>query len=61
MGAIFICGRCKKAFECGRSDEEALSEMRKEFGDLSPGERACVCEDCYKAFLQWTTKNTAVS
>lgn len=40
---------CKETFEEGRSEEEAIAEMKENFGDIPKDERAVICDDCYNA------------
>ena len=51
----YTCEQCGQ--ECGGdedwSDEDAAAEMRDNFGDLSPDDRAVVCDDCYQAMMAW--------
>lgn len=46
----FTCDACKEVFVKARPDEEAVEEMRQEFGADSPPPEQCaiVCEDCYQ-------------
>lgn len=44
----YQCAMCKGVFEKGWTDEEALSEMDRDFGAVPPSERAVVCDDCYR-------------
>lgn len=50
----YRCAQCRGVFEKGWSDEEAAAEADDNFPGLmtaDPGERAVVCDDCYKAMM----------
>jgi hypothetical protein len=50
----FTCARCRRKFNKGRSDEEALAEAEALFtpGEMD-GNLEIICDDCYKEFLEW--------
>lgn len=49
---FFICEHCGKEEEL--SDHgESLQEMRENFGNIAPSERAVVCDACYTEFMKW--------
>lgn len=41
----FRCLLCRRTFEKGQTDEEALDEYRRRFGDAEPAEHL-LCGDC---------------
>lgn len=45
----YACAMCKETFEEGRNEEEAIAEMKENFGDIPEGKRAIICDDCYQA------------
>jgi len=49
----FRCDNCDGTFDC--SDEaEAVAELKANFGeDETPAMCGIVCDDCYKAILEW--------
>lgn len=44
----YTCELCHETFERTRSDEDALAESRKLFGEVEMSELAIVCDDCFK-------------
>jgi hypothetical protein len=56
----FRCAICGGVFIKGRTDEEALTEMRGNFGDLPETERGVICDDCYPEFMVWFRKQPHV-
>lgn len=48
----FRCDNCGGIFDKG-DEEEALAEMKGNFGDLPADERAVICDDCYEKFMKW--------
>ena len=44
---------CKGEFEKTWSDEEALQEMKENFGNVSEEEREIVCDNCFNKLLLW--------
>jgi hypothetical protein len=50
----YTCQHCKGVFESGWSDDEALKEMKENFGpDLAKDDCVIVCDDCYNAIMGW--------
>jgi len=47
MTKTFTCARCGYVGEC-RPEEEALAELKEEFGDISPDDCVVVCNDCWE-------------
>jgi DNA-directed RNA polymerase subunit RPC12/RpoP len=47
----FKCVVCKEIFESDWSEEDALEEMRENFGDVPPENREVVCDDCYQKMI----------
>lgn len=45
----YTCSICHKVFEGSWTDEEALAEMKENFGDFELEETAVVCDSCYQA------------
>lgn len=44
----YRCEMCRQVFKKGRSDEEALAEMEKNYDDaVLPEETGFVCDECY--------------
>lgn len=52
MAETYKCGHCKEVFEKAWSDEEALAEMKQEWGNLAEDNRAVVCDDCFNKFYR---------
>jgi len=61
MGESFTCARCGGIFQKARSDEEAMAEFEATFSkrEMASG-RAIVCDDCFKAFMNWFNSNPIV-
>lgn len=50
-----ICPLCKEEFLSLNTEEEALKEAYKEYGDFKSGEEVViVCEDCYDEMMAKT-------
>jgi ssDNA-binding Zn-finger/Zn-ribbon topoisomerase 1 len=50
----YTCDKCGEAFVSGWSDEEASAEFEENFPETADEEETAVlCDDCYKAFMQW--------
>ena len=47
----YRCANCGGVFEKTWSDEDAIAEMKDNFGDLPESERAVVCDDCFHAIM----------
>lgn len=60
MGDTFICDNCGGEFPSGDEDK-ALAEMRRDFGDLPPEERAVICDECYKLVCPNSSSETQES
>lgn len=43
----FKCAECGGTFQKARTDEEALAESKKQFGDLPSEKLAVICDHCY--------------
>jgi hypothetical protein len=54
---LYRCANCNGIFEKTTSDEEALAEARELFGDLPQSQLSVVCDDCFKAFMEWVETN----
>lgn len=50
---IYTCGNCGGTFEKAWSDDESDAEARQMFGEIPAEEKAVVCDDCYRAMMQW--------
>lgn len=50
---LFQCQACGGTFEKGCTDEEALEEMKKNFGDLPEENQSFICDVCYQKFMKW--------
>ena len=48
---MYTCEQCGGEFETGWSDDEATAEYEAEFGSLSAGDVAIVCDSCYKVIM----------
>jgi hypothetical protein len=44
----YKCDMCKGEFESDRPQEEALAELKRDFGDVSTEQCDQVCDDCYQ-------------
>ena len=44
----YQCVACQGIFEKGWSDEEAIAELKENFGDHDIDDCELVCDDCYK-------------
>jgi DNA-directed RNA polymerase subunit RPC12/RpoP len=44
----YICAMCGEENEKGWSDEEAVSEMERYFGQVPESARVIICDDCYQ-------------
>jgi hypothetical protein len=47
-GRTFTCAYCGGEFDKGWSHEEALAELKENFGDIPVEECAEVCDDCWE-------------
>ena len=47
MADMFVCAMCGGEFEKDWSDEEAMAELKENFGDVSGDALDVVCDDCY--------------
>lgn len=45
----FTCAECGGTFEKGRTDEEALSELKIKFPGHNPEDCEIICDDCWKS------------
>lgn len=52
MTKTYVCDECGETYEAGWSDEEAIAEMKKEFGDIPKEDRAIVCDHCYNQLMK---------
>ena len=48
MSNTFKCAICRQTFRKTRSDQEALVETRRHFGEVPPEDLEVVCDDCYR-------------
>jgi len=48
MSEEFTCAVCEGVFNKGRSEEEALAEKDRLWGELPVEECDLVCDDCFK-------------
>lgn len=44
----YTCAVCKESFISGWSEEEAMAELKANFGDIPKEACDVVCDDCYK-------------
>ena len=54
----YTCDCCGETFYAAWSKKEAKEEAQKNFPDNQDEPQAIVCDDCYKAFMAWHTKET---
>lgn len=47
MTKMYECSMCGYIGEC-RSEEDALSELKADFGDVDPKDCDVVCDDCWQ-------------
>lgn len=52
----FICAHCKEEFEFDWSEEEAIEEKNKNFGDIDIKNCSIVCDDCYEKIMEYKNK-----
>ena len=53
-GEVFTCELCEESFpKTGWSDEEAVVEMKEEFGDIPEKDRSVLCDDCYEKVMSF--------
>jgi hypothetical protein len=48
----FKCKSCGGVFKKDWTDEEALAELKENFGDISTKDCDLICDDCYKIALE---------
>ena len=53
----YQCACCKGIFRKAVSDEEAMKELRENFGDVSQQDCGVLCDECYKEFMKWFEAN----
>ena len=51
MTDTYTCSLCGEVFEKGWTDEEAMEESSKQWGDQPPEELEVVCDDCYRKMM----------
>jgi protein-arginine kinase activator protein McsA len=54
----YTCDACGGTFSKGWSDENAVAEMNREWGDIPVDKRSTVCETCYIKFNEWLKAHT---
>ena len=47
----YQCAMCKGIFEKGWTEEESVSELKENFGDISKEDCDVICDDCYNAIM----------
>lgn len=47
----YTCDRCGGTFETDRSDEDAMEEALRLFGEIPPDQIAVVCTDCHRRMM----------
>lgn len=47
----YVCAECHRVFPKGRSDDDALDDSRRKWGEIPEHERATVCDDCYRVLM----------
>jgi hypothetical protein len=52
-GKEFTCSLCGDNCISTWSDEDAIKEYEKTFGEYKPEEAAVLCDDCHKTFMEW--------
>lgn len=53
MSRRFTCEKCKKTFDKGWSDEDALKEYEVSPWNLPQDGKGLVCDDCFTDFKKW--------
>ena len=48
----YTCAWCHKSYKKGWTDEEAVAELKENFGDYIPEECDLICDSCYKTFVK---------
>ena len=48
----YRCEMCDKTFESGWSEEEALEEMKRDWGEVAPEHRAVICDHCHDELMR---------
>ena len=48
---VYTCAICKGTFYSDRPEEDALDELKENFGDIPVDECSALCEDCYKKMM----------
>jgi rubredoxin len=48
MIETYVCEMCGEEFEKGRSDEDAMRESKKQFGQVPESKLAIICDPCFK-------------
>ena len=44
----YTCDVCGGTFQSDWSDEDALREMKRNFGDVAKEDRRIACDDCFR-------------
>lgn len=47
----YVCAKCRRVFEKIRSDDDALEDSRRTFGEIPVNERATICDDCHRVIM----------
>ena len=48
---FYQCAQCGKVFEKARSDDDALEDSRRKWGEIPAAEQAVICDDCYRVLM----------
>lgn len=51
----YTCARCRKTYEYGRPDGEALAEKDALWPDVPLDECDIICDDCFRTLMQKRT------
>lgn len=47
----YQCALCKGIFQSARSEQEAIAEKERDFGDLPMDRCVVVCDGCYREYM----------
>lgn len=59
-GKKFTCEGCGGTFLDPTTEETKMKEFREHFPNCPHEDRASLCEDCYKVFMEWFRDNPPV-
>lgn len=60
LSDYFKCKRCGVTFEKDKdqTEEDKVSEMRRNVGEVDEADKVSVCDDCYIVFMKWWKSQT---